>query len=133
MNRVTAIIGLGVVAFAVTLATYVGTHLSNEAISVLTGAVCGVGAMLPAAIIALLALLRRRETQTPTPASPSPAQMGAPQYPPVIVVAPPALPNASASSGWQGLYQSGFAMPSNERQFSVIGEEEGAWNEYRHR
>lgn len=132
MNRVTAIVGLGVVAFAVTLATYVGTHLSNEAISVLTGAACGVGAMLPATLIGILALLRRRESQVVVP--PAPMQPGTSQYPPVIVVAPPALPNASASGGWQGLYQQGFDMPAAERQFSVIGEEEGVWNrEHRNR
>jgi hypothetical protein len=131
MNRVTAIIGLGVVVFAVTLATYVGTHLSNEAISVLTGAACGVGAMLPAAIIGMLSLLRRRETQAAAPSTPM--QPGMSQYPPVIVVTPQALPNGTPSNAWQGLFQQGFGAPPSERQFSVIGEEEGVWNERRNR
>jgi hypothetical protein len=124
MNRVTLIIGLGIVAFAVTLATYVGTHLSNEAMSVLTGAACGVGAMLPAVIIGSLSLLRRREV-TPPPTPPA-------QYPPVFVVAPQALPNASPAGNWQNTYPQGFNAPVGERQFSVIGEEEGAWNYERH-
>lgn len=132
MNRVTAIIGLGVIAFGATLATYVGTRLSDEAVSVLTGAACGVGAMLPAAIIGLLSLLRRREPQVPLPQPPM--QPGASPYPPVIVVTPqslPALPGTPAGN-WQGVFQPGFGAPANERQFSVIGEEEGAWN-YEHR
>jgi len=127
MNRVTLIIGLGVVAFAVTLATYIGTHLSNEAMSVLTGAACGVGAMLPGALIGGLALLRRRENAAPPTQSPMPAQ-----YPPVFVVASPALPNASPTNNWQSAYPQGFNVPASERQFSVIGEEEGAWNYERH-
>ena len=127
MNRVTLIIGLGVVAFAVTLATYVGTHLSNEALSVLTGAACGVGAMLPGALIGGLALLRRREVTTLATQPPVPAQ-----YPPVFVVASPALPNASPAGNWQGAYPQSFNAPASERQFSVIGEEEGEWNYERH-
>jgi len=125
MNRATLIIGLGVVAFAVTLGTYVGTHLSNEAISVLTGAACGVGAMLPAVTIGSLSLLRRRENVAP------PAQPPA-QYPPVFVVAPQSLPNASPANNWQNRYPQDFDTPASERQFSVIGEEEGAWNYERH-
>jgi hypothetical protein len=124
MNRVTLIIGLAVVAFAVTLATYVGTHLSNEAMSVLTGAACGVGAMFPAVIIGGLSLLRRRENVAPPPQPPA-------QYPPVFVVAPQALPNASPANPWQNVYPQGFNAPA-ERQFSVIGEEEGAWDYERH-
>ena len=126
MNRVAMIVGLGVVAFAVTLATYIGTRLSNEAMSVLTGAACGVGAMLPAVIIGSLSLLRHRQVASP------PQPMMPAQYPPVFVVASPALPNASPTGNWQSAYPQGFNAPASERQFSVIGEEEGAWNYERH-
>ena len=88
MSRVSAIIGLGVVAFAVTLAVYIGTHLSDEAISVLTGAACGVGAMLQAALVWGLALLRRREREQANTMPQMPPQS---MYPPVIVVAPPTM------------------------------------------
>ena len=60
MNRHWSVIGLGVVALAVALAVYGGTRLSNEALAVLTGAACVMGAVLPVAIIGALALLRRR-------------------------------------------------------------------------
>ena len=126
MSRALAVIGLGVVAFAVTLAVYVGSHLSNEAMSVLTGAACGVGAVLPAVIIGSLALLRRRDSAAPPTHQAMPAQ-----YPPVIVVAPPSLLNGPAPSGWQGMYAQGFSAPVSGRQFNVIGEEEGVWNDER--
>jgi hypothetical protein len=111
-----AVIGLGVVAFAVTLGVYIGTHLSNEAMSVLTGAACGIGAMLPAAIIAGLALLRRREREDMTGrASPPPQSV----YPPVIVVAPPAM-NAPQSPNSAYMPAPPVAPP---RQFTVIGDD----------
>ena len=134
MTRVAAIMGLGIVAFAVTLAVYVGENLSKEAVSVLTGAVCGMGAMLPAAIIGLLALVRRRENQVVAPPAPM-MQPNMSQYPPVIVVTPQGLPGSAPLNAqtWQGLFQGGLGAPPVERQFSVIGEEEGVWNEHRNR
>jgi len=121
VNRALLVIALGIVAFAVTLAVYVGTHLSNEAMTVLTGAACGMGAVLPAAIIGALALLRRRDADRAVPPSP-PVSYAASQYPPVIVVASPnALP--AGAGGWQGMYPQEFSAPVGARQFSVIGEE----------
>ncbi len=115
MNRVTAIIGLGVTAFAVTLGVYIGTRLSNEAMSVLTGAACGVGAMLPAVLVAGLALLRRREREEMSALRHGPQQS---MYPPVIVVSPPMVNPPQAS-------QSFAPMPPAvaPRQFTVIGED----------
>ena len=40
-------LGLVALAFAVTLAVVVGNRLSDEALAVLAGAVCGVGAAIP--------------------------------------------------------------------------------------
>ena len=115
MNRAAIVTGLGVIAFAVALAVYIGGHLSDEAMSVLIGAACGVGAMLPAVLIAVLALPRRRERDESSAARASPPQ---PMYPPVIVVAPPAT-NTLPSS------QSFPSMPpaSVPRQFTVIGDD----------
>jgi hypothetical protein len=113
---VTAIIGLGVIAFAVTLGVYIGTHLSNEAMSVLTGAACGFGAMLPAALIAGLSLLRRREREEVNTARNAPPQS---MYPPVIVVAPPAVNPPQQSN------QTYVPIPpaTAPRQFTVIGDD----------
>jgi len=121
VNRALLVIGLGVVAFAVTLAVYVGTHLSSEVMTALTGAACGVGAVLPGIIVGVLSLMRRRDAERAMPQVP-PTPYTAPQYPPVIVVASPnALP--AGPGGWQGMYQPGYSAPVSARQFSVIGEE----------
>ena len=114
MKKVLVILGLGVIAFAITLGVYVGNHLSPEALSVLTGAACGVGAVLPAALIAGLTLLRRRERDDlgRMPAAPPSV------YPPVIVVSPPAVgPPQSPSSLYAPVPS---ALP---RQFTVIGDD----------
>ncbi len=111
MNRAVMVIGLGVVAFAVTLGVYVGGHLSNEAMSVLIGAACGVGAMVPAVIIAVLSLSRRRDASAPH----TPPQA---MYPPVIVVAPPATNTLPPSQSFPSM-----PLTPGPRHFTVIGDE----------
>ena len=114
MKRVLVILGLGVIAFAITLGVYVGSHLSTEALSVLTGAACGVGAVLPAVLVAVLTLLRRRERDNMGPMPAAPPSV----YPPVIVVSPPAVgPPQSPSSPYAPVPS---ALP---RQFTVIGDD----------
>ena len=115
MNRAAIVTGLGVIAFAVTLAVYIGGRLSDEAMSVLIGAACGVGAMLPAVLIAVLTLPCRRERDESSAARASPSQ---PMYPPVIVVAPPATNTPPAHLPYP-------AMPPSPapRQFTVIGDD----------
>ena len=103
------------IAFAVTLGVYIGAHLSNEAMSVLTGAACGVGAMAPAVVIAVLALLRRRERDDMNSVrNMSPQAM----YPPVIVVSPPAVNAPQSSQPY--IVTPPAAVP---RQFTVIGDD----------
>jgi len=115
VNRAGVVLGLGVVAFGVTLAIYIGTHLSNEAMSVLTGAVCGMGVMLPAAILAGLSLLRRREREDTTMrAAPHPQAL----YPPIIVVAPPAVNSPQPLPPFSPL-----PPVVSPRQFTVIGDD----------
>ena len=115
MNRAGVVLGLGVVAFGVTLAVYIGSHLSTEAMSVLTGAACGIGAMLPAAILAGLSLLRRREREDMRTRAASPPQA---MYPPVIVVAPPAVNPLQSGSSFSPL-----PPATSPRQFTVIGDD----------
>ena len=115
MNRAGVVLGLGVVAFGVTLAVYIGTHLSNEAMSVLTGAVCGVGVMLPAAILTGLSLLRRHEREDTTMRAESHPQA---MYPPIIVVAPPAVNPTQPVSPYSPL-----PPVASPRQFTVIGDD----------
>ena len=115
MNRAGVVLGLGVVAFGVTLAVYIGSHLSTEAMSVLTGAACGIGAMLPAAILAGLSLLRRREREDMRTRAASPPQG---MSPPVFVVAPPAVNPLQSGSSFSSL-----PPVTSPRQFTVIGDD----------
>ncbi len=120
MSRAVAILGLGAAAFGVALALYVGSHLSNEAMAVLTGALCGAGAMLPAALIAGLALFRQRKREEMARMQPPPQQQ--PMYPPVIVVAPPAPPSTNTPPAPNLPYASGYTPPP-PRRFTVIGDD----------
>lgn len=106
--------------FAVTLAVIVGNRLSDEALAVLAGAVCGVGAAIPTSLL-ILAIARRKEKPVTDWNSTQRPQMYAQQqgaYPPVIVVAPP---NAQQQPyNWNGGYPPSLAPPI-QRQFTVVG------------
>jgi hypothetical protein len=112
-NRLKVFAGLVVLAFAVTLAAFIGNRLSDEALAVLAGAVCGVGAAIPTSLL-IIAVSRRRDegrVQTPVPA----ASQGV--YPPVVVVAPPA--GQQRYGDWNALPPS-LTAPT-QRQFTVVG------------
>ena len=112
-NRLKIFAGLVVLAFAVTLAAFVGNRLSDEALAVLAGAVCGVGAAIPTSLL-IIAVSRRHDEgriQTSVPA----ASQGI--YPPVVVVAPPS--GQQRYSDWSAL-PSSLAAPT-QRQFTVVG------------
>jgi hypothetical protein len=115
-----AALGLVALAFAVTLAVIVGNRLSDEALAVLAGAVCGVGAAIPTSLL-ILAIARRRDKPAMDwdgARQPHlyPQQQGA--YPPVIVVAPPNTQQQPFN--WNGGYPSSLAPPT-QRQFTVVG------------
>ncbi|MCS7283320.1 MAG: hypothetical protein NZ769_08250, partial [Anaerolineae bacterium] len=99
-------------AFGLTLAVMVGQRLSEEAMAVLAGAVCGVVASLPPSLLIVWVTKRRQEQR-----------MVAGPYPPVVVVQPP-LPAASS----QGSPPMGMAYPPvaygppAPREFVVVGE-----------
>ena len=107
-------LGLVALAFAVTLAVIVGNRLSDEALAVLAGAVCGVGAAIPTSLL-ILAIARRKDKPEER------SQMYAQQqgaYPPVIVVAPPNVQQQPYN--WNGGYPPSLAPPT-QRQFTVVG------------
>jgi hypothetical protein len=109
-RRLKTFIGLAAIAFTVTLAAVVGNRLSDEALAVLAGAVCGVGAAIPTSLL-VVAVTRRRDEPRVQPTMP---QGG---YPPVVVVAPP---------GGHGRYNDWHTLPSSlsgpiERHFTVVG------------
>ena len=113
-NRLKVFAGLTVTAFAVTLALVVGTRLSDEALAVLAGAVCGVGAAIPTSLLVIAVSRRRDERVQPS------VQHGV--YPPVVVVAPPG--GQQRHDDWSALSPS-LNRPM-QRQFTVVGDTQEA-------
>jgi hypothetical protein len=114
-SRLKVFAGLVVVAFAVTLGVVVGNRLSDEALAVLAGAVCGVGAAIPTSLL-IVAVSRRRDEPRTQPSM----QQGAyshPLTPPVVVVAPQG--RQQWPNDWNALPPS-LAAPS-QREFKVVG------------
>ena len=100
-----------VFVFTATLAVVVGNRLSDEALAVLAGTVCGVGAAIPTSLI--IVAVTRRHTEPRTQTGPSQAA-----FPPVVVV----TPNSGQQQpyGWNALSPS-LAAPI-DRRFTVVGE-----------
>ena len=107
---------LAVLAFAVTLAVIISDRLSDEAMAVLAGAVCGVGAAIPTSLIIVAVTQRNRRSGEPKQSLPQHERNSA--YPPVVVVAPPG--NGQKSGGWNSLPSS--LQPPTQREFTIVGE-----------
>lgn len=111
-GRTQLMISLVGIAFAVTLAVVVAQRLSDQAIAVLAGAVCGVGASIPTSLLIFWATRRKTETRPLPPTG---------YYPPVVVVQPPAQGSVFSPQGQGYLPPLSQAMP---RDFTVVGSEE---------
>ena len=106
--RVRTFAGLTGITFAVTLALVIGNRLSDEALAVLAGAVCGVGAAIPTSLL-IVTITQRTPRQAPAHQPNT--------YPPVVVIAPPG--SGQQANAWNGLPPS--MIPPVERSFSVVG------------
>jgi hypothetical protein len=117
------------ICFAVTLALVVGNRLSNEAMAVVVGALCGISASIPVSVGLVIAASRnwgrdehRDEPSTRPHLDPYPYRQ--PQ-PPVIVISPP----AQNISPYQYPGSPYYIPPStddaayNGREFKIIGDE----------
>ena len=79
-------------AFATTLAVLIGNRLSTEAMAVLAGAVCGVGAAIPTSLL-IIAVTQRVRQAEPTPAPrPQFTQPTVMMIPPMQIQQPPVAP-----------------------------------------
>ncbi len=98
-------------AFAITLAVLIGDRLSTEAMAVLAGAVCGVGAAIPTSLL-IIAVTQRIRQAEPTPAPrPQFTQPTMMMIPPMPIQQPPAAPPPAT---WK-------AAPIG-RHFTVVGD-----------
>ena len=111
-DRLKIFAGLAAMAFAVTLAVIVGNRLSDQAMAVLAGAVCGVGAAIPTSLL-VVAVSRRQDGQRGQQYA-QPPQQGA--YPPVVVVAP------QGGQQWANDWRQPPSLTAPvQRQFTVVG------------
>ena len=106
-------------AFAVTLAAVVGNRMSAEAMAVVIGVACGVGAGIPMSLLILL-VSNRRDRQ---PEQPTHEQLGSRRgaYPPVIVI----QGGSPTSNRLAPPYYSAQQTPHEpaRRQFRIVGEQ----------
>ncbi len=125
-RRLKTFLGLVTVAFAVTLAVVVGNRLSEEALGVLAGAVCGVGAAIPTSLIVVA--VSRRQSEDRSSGRVRGREMDSDPrhtYPPVVVISPQG--DHPSSYGWRdtGRGSSGYRSlpmgPPTEREFTVVG------------
>ncbi len=86
-----ALILFPALAFAVALAVIVGNRLSNEAIAVVVGAVCGISASIPVTIALVIAASKNwgREPEPREVEYDYGAYRYTPQLPPILLVSPP--------------------------------------------
>jgi hypothetical protein len=114
-GRTRIIVAVVGIAFAVSLAVIVGQRLSDQAISVLAGAVCGVGASIPTSLLVLWAV-RRKDQEEKRPSR----EASSGTYPPVVVVQSP--PQMGRGGSHQQTYLPPNVQPMS-REFTVVGGE----------
>ena len=113
------------IAFAVALAAVMGNRLSNDALAVLVGAVCGISASIPVTIGLVIAASRNwgRQEGVREIGYDYGVQRYAPQ-PPMVIFAPPQ--QAPLPYGFpQGQYVAPISAPAlgAPREFKIVGEE----------
>ncbi len=125
-QRLARFVALMGATFAITAAVIVTRRLSEDSLALLIGLSCGVMAMLPTLALGFI-VWRREDAQrceTAQQQEQSQRQFGYPGMPPVIVVAPQAMPTD---------YQRAFGAPNatapwmpqpGHRTFTIVGDEE---------
>lgn len=109
------IAGITTTLVGITLAIAIVQRMSNEAIAVLAGAVCGVGASIPTSLL-VIAVATRRERHAPNP---YPAQ--GVQIPPIILQQP-TLPQPGV--GVEPPPWGATITRQPTREFQVVGDDD---------
>ena len=110
-------------AFAVALAYTVGSRLSNEAIAVVVGAVCGISASIPVSIALVIASNNNWGNQSRETTGYGYDQHRLAPQPPIVIVSPPQMPTP------YGYNQNPYYFPTpaqttiDSRDFKNIGGE----------
>jgi hypothetical protein len=116
------VIALILIAFTVTLAVVIGGRMSTDAMAVVIGIVCGVGASIPTSLL-IMAVTSRRETKE---------ERGQASFPPVVIVNP-GNPGGQAPNHYQPPPLPPALSQGSPRQFRVIGQEDAVidsqWSE----
>ncbi len=123
-----SVIVIGVV-FAVALAVVIGNRMSADAMAVVVGVVCGVGASVPTCLLLVWALVRRAQGMAAGAEGRGRNGPGV-NYPPVVVVNPgygsqgygPALGMISPPPAQ--LAGANEPLAGGPRTFKVVGDEE---------
>ncbi|MBI4788633.1 MAG: hypothetical protein HY782_16500 [Chloroflexi bacterium] len=117
------------IAFAATFAVVVGNRLSDEAMAVVVGAICGISASIPVSIGFVIAASRHwgrddRGGDAPGRGYDEPRPYAQPQ-PPVIVISPPQQNQSPYQYPAAPYYlpASNGDAPLGAREFKIIGDE----------
>ena len=109
-----AILGIFTFTLAIALAVLIGDRLSIEAMAVLAGAVCGVGAAIPTSLLIIAVTQQRARQYTKT--TPAPQQ---PQYtPPIVMMTPPVQIQPATPTPPPAIWED----TPIQRRFHVVGE-----------
>ena len=113
------------IAFAVALAVIVGNRLSNEAMAVVVGAVCGISASIPVSIALVIAASKNwgREEAPREIEYDYGAHRYAPQPPQILVVSPPQAQSPFGFPQNQYYLPPGAPDAGAPRDFKIVGDE----------
>lgn len=108
---------LAAVAFGITLAVLIVNRLDNQALAMLTGAICGMAAGIPMTVAIFLLTQRQKEERLKAQHEPRE------QPQPVIVVQPP--PAAPGAPSWPaGNHTPLPPLARPPRDFNIVGDDE---------
>ena len=119
MKQATLITGLSCIGFAVALAAFIGSRLSEQAIALMAGALFGMIVALPIGALIGWAVRSSRSSERSSAPSQPMVIMTQPQLP-----APSQYGATSASPMWHAAYpMAASAAPIQPRKYTIGGEE----------
>ena len=119
MKQATLITGLSCVGFAIGLAAFIGSRLSEQAIALMAGALFGMIVALPIGALIGWAIKGSRSSERASAPSQPMVIMTQPQLP-----APSPYGAASTGAMWQATYpMAAGAPPIQPRNYTIGGEE----------